>query len=101
MAARIGIDFGTTNTVVALSDRGNYPVLFCPGAAAGSALGRDGPQRAVPTLFAWRGHELRLGWEAWAVWEDSEWHLLGSLKRSLGQPAPDLPACPFSLEELL
>ena len=43
---RLGIDFGTTHTVVALVDRGNYPIVsfehadFVPSLAAASD---DGP----------------------------------------------------------
>src|SRR5438105_1924762 len=47
MAARVGIDLGTTNTVVALADRGNYPVLPF-------ATGRDGTRLSLPTMMAYR-----------------------------------------------
>lgn len=111
MAARIGIDFGTTNTVVALADRGNYPVLPLPGGA-----GRDGAQQVVPSVIAWRGQELRFFWDAYAVWEGSGgaarsgWQILSSPKRYLGQTSPALPALPedasspmspMSIDELL
>jgi molecular chaperone DnaK (HSP70) len=105
MAARIGIDFGTTNTVVALADRGNYPVLPLPG-----GVGRDGAQQVVPSVLAWRGQELRFFWDAYAVWDEqhgpaaSAWQILSSPKRYLGQTTPALPALPEgvpSIDELL
>jgi len=96
VAARIGIDLGTTNTVVALADRGNYPVLDLSG---------GGDVRLwVPTVLAWRGAELRTGWDALEVWDEPGWELLGSPKRWLGLPDPEVPGGPDAgarLERLL
>jgi molecular chaperone DnaK (HSP70) len=73
---RLGIDFGTTKTVVAVCDRGNYPVLRFDG-PDGTSL--DG----VPTLVAARGSELRFGLDALAVANERGFTLLRSFKRLL------------------
>jgi molecular chaperone DnaK (HSP70) len=62
---RFGIDFGTTHTVVALVDRGNYPIVSFDGADF------------IPSLVSARGGELRFG-----VAEPG-WHVLRSFKRLL------------------
>jgi molecular chaperone DnaK (HSP70) len=96
IGARIGIDLGTTNTVVALADRGNYPVLDLSG---------GGDARLwSPTVLAWKGAELRVGWDALEVWDEPGWDLLGSPKRWLGVPEPELAGGPGAggrLEALL
>src|SRR5713226_4612308 len=62
---RFGIDFGTTHTVVALVDRGNYPIVsFEHG-------------DVIPSLISARGGELRFG----AV--EPGWEVLRSFKRLL------------------
>ena len=54
---RLGIDFGTTRTVVAAVDRGNYPLL--------SFEGPDGAHVDwFPSLVAVRGAERLYGWDA-------------------------------------
>jgi molecular chaperone DnaK (HSP70) len=74
---RLGIDFGTTNTAVALVDRGNYPVVSfehgdsIPSLAAASADGT-----------------LRFGYQAAAVAHDPAWTLLRSFKRLLEDAGP-------------
>jgi molecular chaperone DnaK (HSP70) len=75
---RLGIDFGTTHTVVAAVDRGNYPV-------AGFEWGD-----AVPSVIAAeiRGGALRFGREAVAVELDPEWVALRSFKRLLQNSGP-------------
>jgi molecular chaperone DnaK (HSP70) len=73
---RLGIDFGTTRTVVSLCDRGNYPVLSFD-TAQGDAV--DG----IPTIVAARGGELRHGLDALAVKDDAAWTVLRSFKRAL------------------
>ena len=76
---RLGIDFGTTRTVVAGADRGNHPVLdFVDD--AGDARGW------IPTLVAERHGELRYGLDAAAVAEDPSFHLVRSFKRLLSSP---------------
>jgi molecular chaperone DnaK (HSP70) len=79
---KIGIDLGTTNTVVALADRGNYPILELSQSSD--------PQPRIPTLLAYRGDELEVGWEALEVWHQPGWELLGSPKRWLGVPEPEI-----------
>ena len=74
---RLGIDFGTTHTVVAAVDRGNYPVVsfehadFVPSLAA---AGEDGT--------------LRFGAQAAAVAHDPAWTVLRSFKRLLNDAGP-------------
>src|SRR6266849_2621577 len=69
---RLGIDFGTTHTVLAAVDRGNYPIVsfehadFVPSLAA---AGEDGT--------------LRFGAQAAAVAHDPAWTVLRSFKRLL------------------
>ncbi|HKA86664.1 MAG TPA: Hsp70 family protein [Haliangiales bacterium] len=76
---RFGIDFGTTRTVVACCDRGNYPILGF----------RDADDDAVdwlPSVIAVRGDEVRYGFATEAVAGDPEWTLLRSFKRLLTGP---------------
>ena len=70
---RLGIDFGTTHTVVTLVDRGNYPVVSFDGGDF------------VPSLVALqeRTGERRYGWGAFAVRHEPGWTVLRSLKRTL------------------
>jgi molecular chaperone DnaK (HSP70) len=57
---RLGIDFGTTRTVVACADRGNYPVLSFSD-DAGDA------HDFFPSVVAERDGELRFGFDALAA----------------------------------
>ncbi len=79
---RLGIDFGTTRTVVAAVDRGNYPLLSF-----------EGPEGAAvewfPTLVAVRGKERVYGWQAWACQQNPEWTIIRSLKRVLQDAGPN------------
>jgi molecular chaperone DnaK (HSP70) len=78
---RLGIDFGTTRVVVALADRGNFPLV--------NFEAPDGQIHDwLPPVVAVNG-DLRLyGWEAVAVQEDENWTFLRSLKRFLRSANP-------------
>ena len=78
---RAGIDFGTTRTVIAAVDRGNYPVVSFD-APDGSA------HEWFPTVVAVRGDQRVYGWEAWALQQDPEWIIVRSLKRLLEDAGP-------------
>src|SRR2546428_330946 len=70
---RLGIDFGTTHTVVALIDRGNYPVVsFETG-------------DAIPSLIAINSSDGRalFGTDAGLVANDKGWIMVRSFKRLL------------------
>lgn len=75
---RLGIDFGTTHTVVALVDRGNYPVVAIDG------------EDAFPSLVAASRltGELRFGSAAVPLRHDPDWEVLRSLKRFLSDGGP-------------
>ena len=75
---RIGIDFGTTRTVVAMADRGNYPVLAFDD-ADGDAVD------FVPTVAADTPDGLRYGFEAIAAGRAGA-PVLRSFKRHLADP---------------
>ncbi|MFT5454268.1 MAG: molecular chaperone DnaK (HSP70), partial [Myxococcota bacterium] len=72
----LGIDFGTTRTVVAHSDRGNFPLIAFE-TPDGDLLDH------FPTLVAARDGELRYGPEAGAVLGVPGWTGLRSFKRLL------------------
>jgi molecular chaperone DnaK (HSP70) len=74
---RVGIDFGTTHTVVAAVDRGNYPVVSFEGVDAWPSL-----------IAANAAGELRFGAEAAAVRHESDWSVLRSFKRLLNDAGP-------------
>ena len=79
---RLGIDFGTTRTVVAAVDRGNYPLL--------SFESPDGAHVDwFPSLVAVRGSERLYGWQAWACQQDPQWTIIRSLKRVLQDAGPN------------
>ena len=78
VAMRIGIDLGTTRTIVAAADRGNYPVLTFPD-AAGDA------QEHIPTVIALDGGELVHGFAAVEAARRGAPHVR-SIKRILGDP---------------
>ncbi len=73
----LGIDFGTTRTVVAYADRGNYPVVSFEG-VHGDAV------EWFPSVVAERGGELRFGFDALAVADDASFSQVRSFKRLLG-----------------
>jgi molecular chaperone DnaK (HSP70) len=86
---RLGIDFGTTHTVVALVDRGNYPIVSF-----------EHGDQAIPSLIATRGDvpepggggtphkEMRFGLAAQAAAHEPGWRLLRSFKRLLNDAHP-------------
>src|ERR1700759_727744 len=74
---RLGIDFGTTHTVVAVVDRGNYPVVSFDGVDAWPSI-----------IAADEGGELRYGPDAAAVRHDPGWTVLRSFKRLLNDAGP-------------
>lgn len=80
----LGIDFGTTRTVVAAVDRGNYPVISFQGDGADGHEVRDW----YPSLVAARGDELVYGFEARRKQSDADWRILHSFKRQLGTAGP-------------
>lgn len=72
----LGIDFGTTRSVVALADRGNYPVV--------TFVGHEGDSYDYyPSVCASRGRELLFGFDALAVESDPTWDVHRSFKRFL------------------
>jgi molecular chaperone DnaK (HSP70) len=74
---RFGIDLGTTHTVVALVDRGNYPVVSFEWGDRTPSLIARGP----------RG-ELLFGHDAALVTREPGWELLRSFKRLLEDAGP-------------
>lgn len=75
---RLGIDFGTTRTVVAHADRGNYPVLSFSD-DVGDA------HDFVPSVVAERDGELRFGFDAIATVGDASFTAVRSFKRLLAE----------------
>src|SRR5579885_3625669 len=78
---RLGIDFGTTRTVVAAVDRGNYPVISF-----------DTPDRVAadwfPSLLAVRDDQRLYGWDAWMRQTEPDWTVVRSIKRVLENAGP-------------
>ena len=83
MAIRLGIDFGTTRTVVAAQDNGNYPVytFSCQGDA----------KEYIPTLVGVEDGVLRFGWEAARLLSQPGAFILRSMKRLAEQLRPEDP----------
>src|SRR5262252_1191221 len=75
---RLGIDFGTTHTVAALVDRGNYPVVSFEWGDA------------MPSQVAVREGDgaLRFGAAAAALLHEPGWIVLRSFKRLLNAAGP-------------
>src|SRR6202020_140914 len=74
---KVGIDFGTTHTVVAVVDRGNYPVVSFDGVDAWPSI-----------IAANESGELRYGPDAASVRHDPHWSVLRSFKRLLNDAGP-------------
>src|SRR5882757_7258351 len=91
---RVGIDFGTTHTVAAVVDRGNYPVVSFDG------------MDTWPSVIAADGAgQLRFGLDALAVRHEPGWSVLRSFKRLLNDAGPGtevtLAGCRYLLTDLL
>jgi molecular chaperone DnaK (HSP70) len=80
----LGIDYGTTRTVVAAVDRGNYPVVSFQTAAGDT-------QDWYPSLIAVRGDERLCGLDAACCQDDPGWELLRSFKRQFATLGPAAP----------
>src|SRR6185295_13145800 len=76
---RLGIDFGTTRTVVACCDRGNYPVLSFFDDAGDTV-------DFYPTIVAEHKGELTFGLDALHLAQERGWSLARSFKRLLSKP---------------
>lgn len=76
---QIGIDFGTTRTVVAASDRGNYPVVSFDS-------GHGEAQEFFPSVISENSGELRCGFAALQTRGQPGWTLRTSFKRLLSSP---------------
>ena len=91
---RVGIDFGTTHTVAAVVDRGNYPVVSFDGMDTWPSL-----------VAANAAGEFRFGWDAAAVRHEPGWSVLRSVKRLLNTAGPrtevNLAGRDYRLAELL
>jgi molecular chaperone DnaK (HSP70) len=75
------MDFGTTRVVVALVDRGNFPLV--------SFETPDGQVHDwFPPVVAVRGDARLYGWDAIAIEEDESWTVVRSLKRYLRSANP-------------
>jgi molecular chaperone HscA len=79
---RLGIDFGTTRTVVAAVDDGRHPL---------AAFDDGGEFRDyIPGIAALRGGELLVGWDAARALPDAT-HAIRSIKRVATELQPDDP----------
>ena len=78
----LGIDFGTTRTVVTAVNRGNYPVVSFTN-EAGDAY------EWYPSVIATKGAELAFGFEAQAKQGQPGWTFRRSVKRELATLGPD------------
>jgi molecular chaperone DnaK (HSP70) len=83
MTIRLGIDFGTTRTVVAAQEDGTYPVC---------TFSREGELKEfIPTLAAVKDGILYFGWDAADRLNQPDTYVLRSMKRLAGHLRPDDP----------
>ena len=91
---KVGIDFGTTHTVAAVVDRGNYPVVSF-----------DGVDTWPSIIAANQAGELRFGLDAAAIRHEPGWSALRSFKRLLNDAGPrtsvELAGRSYRLADLL
>jgi molecular chaperone DnaK (HSP70) len=78
----LGIDYGTTRTVVSAVYKGNYPI-------ASFQNEDDDMQDWYPSLIAAHREELLYGFDAAAKQGEPGWTILRSLKRELAHRGPD------------
>jgi molecular chaperone DnaK (HSP70) len=95
---RLGIDFGTTRTVVVAEQNGNYPI--CTFTWKGEL------KEYIPSLVAIKDGDLYFGWEAAEHLDDPGVRALRSIKRLTGRLSPedpvDLgPGCSMSMMDLM
>ena len=78
----LGIDFGTTRTVVASVDRGNYPIV---------SFQQETEETLdwYPSVVAARGNDIVYGLDAVLKQNEPDWFILRSFKRLLGTLGPD------------
>nr|NLD40795.1 Hsp70 family protein [Actinomycetales bacterium] len=73
---RLGLDFGTTRTIAAHADRGNYPVVSFQDNAGDT-------HDYVPSVVALEGDNLLFGYDALHAYEERRVPLTRSFKRFL------------------
>ncbi|HEY2405823.1 MAG TPA: Hsp70 family protein [Polyangiaceae bacterium] len=78
---RLGVDFGTTRTVIAAAVQGRYPVAMFETA--------HGYSDFVPGLAASSGTNLELGWEAASRLAENPSGALRSIKRAASRVGPE------------
>src|SRR5262249_54853072 len=78
---RFGLDLGTTRTIVAVADRGNYPIVSFENVEGDF-------QEWYPSLVAIRDTERRYGFEALALTNNPDWIIHRSFKRLLTAASP-------------
>ncbi len=78
-AMRLGVDFGTTTTAIAIVDRGNYPIVSFVN-------NRDDTVDFIPSVLALDGDRLVFGFDAEDAAREGAPHLR-SFKRLLSDPS--------------